>query len=427
MTHIPAVDVNKVLPNKPANYNAIKIQINDPKTIIPEGYEKSPSDNNVYNAVDLEINRPTVEYVTKPIYSYPKSAELVSYDMINAQNSNLLNYPILPPTYQTNNFVNNRTFINAEIELENADLLKDKETVNPDNFQNNDGNVLVKEEVVLIESLPIEDVEAEEINPVPQPEISTLDDQKSDFPASALSFHGISFKGAKDVEIVPPIEIKPDVDVQEVVSNLASSDYDVQAQQMEDIARVAMEDAQKAVPYIVTDIFNALIDIVKKDTSNLTAPNDEQIETRKKIIINELVKEQAKADGQDISKLEVPYQISEKEMSSAMNLTSLEQAERNKEYGLYTMAILAKVYTDEVEKHTGNVVPLTDLPGAAEIVDSLRYSQNAGVKTAAIDALRYIKRPEYKEELTSLFTIVAQDSNPYVARNAMMALESLDK
>lgn len=424
MTHIPAVDANRMLPNKPANYNAVKIQINDPKTIIPEGYEKNPNDNNIYNGVDLVINRPTVEYVTKPVYSYPQAEEPVGYGMIYSQK--MLDYPILPPTYQTTNFVNNRTFINAEIEVEGADLSKKSEPELVGNPQTDD-KVLVREDVVLIESIPVEDVEVEELSVVPQPELTTLEEQKADAIDSSLSFHGLTFKGAKDVEIVPAEEIKPDVDVQQVVSNLASPDYDVQAQQMEDIARISMEDAQKAVPYIVTDIFNSLIEIVKKDTSSLAAPSEEQIDIRKKIIINELVREQAQAEGQDVSKIEVPYKLSEKDMETAMRLTSLEQAERNKEYGLYTMAILAKVYTDEVEKHTGNVVPLTDLPGASEIVDSLRYSQNAGVKIAALDALRYIKRPEYKDELSSLFTIVAQDSNPYVARNAMMALESLDK
>ena len=61
------------------------------------------------------------------------------------------------------------------------------------------------------------------------------------------------------------------------------------------------------------------------------------------------------------------------------------------------MAILAKIYTDEVEKQTGNIVPMTDVPGTSAIVDSLRYNPNSGVKIAAIDALRHINRPEYKD------------------------------
>lgn len=426
MTHISAVDFNRIVPAKTANYNAVKIQINDPKTIIPEGYEKPIDDNNTYNAVNLEINRPTVEYVKKPIYNYPQATNPIRYDMIYSPDFNIPKVPVPPATYQTTNFINNRTFVNAEIEMEGLDFSA-KNSTKANEADNKDDKVVVKEEVVLIESLPVENAEFEEIDSVPKPLVTTLDEQKTESLEKEVAFHGLSFKAANKVEIVPPVEIKPDVDVQQVVVNLASDDYDVQAQQMEDIARVSMEDAQKAVPYIVTDIFNGLIEIVKKDTTALTPPTEEQIEVRKKIIINELVKDQAIAEGQAPDKIELPYKITDKDKALAMSLSSLEQAERNKEYGLYTMAILAKVYTDEVERHTGNVVPMTDLPGASEIVDSLRYSQNAGVKIAALDALRYMNRPEYKEEMTSLFEIVAQDSNPYVARNAIMALESLEK
>ena len=103
----------------------------------------------------------------------------------------------------------------------------------------------------------------------------------------------------------------------------------------------------------------------------------------------------------------------------------MEQAERNKEYALYTIAILAKLYSDEVNKLTGNVVPLTDLPGVSNLVDSLRYESNPAVKIASLDALRYIERDEYKDELATIFRLVTNDSNSYVARNAALALESL--
>lgn len=93
---------------------------------------------------------------------------------------------------------------------------------------------------------------------------------------------------------------------------------------------------------------------------------------------------------------------------------------------MYTIAILSKVYTDEIEKHTGNVVPLTDIPGTSAIVDALRYNPNSGVKVAAIDALKYIQRPEYKEELTTLFTIAQADQNPEVSISATRALSKMN-
>ena len=61
MTHIPTLDANRGINTKAATYNAVKIQINEPKTNIPEGFKNSPEDNGTYNAVAIEVNRPTVE------------------------------------------------------------------------------------------------------------------------------------------------------------------------------------------------------------------------------------------------------------------------------------------------------------------------------------------------------------------------------
>ena len=169
-----------------------------------------------------------------------------------------------------------------------------------------------------------------------------------------------------------------------------------------------------------------LLYIVKKDTINLTPPSQEQNETRRKIIVNELIKEYAANNKLDSAKMELPYQLTEEDVKKAGELTNLEQAERNKEYALYAMAILAKVYTENVEKQTGTVVPMTDLPGISAVVDTLRYNDNPGIKIAAIDALLYINRPEYKEEIASLLTLTSKDKNNFVASTAAEALSFLN-
>ncbi len=406
MTHIPAIEPNRALNAKGATYNAVKIQVNDPQTNIPEGHKSSSEDNGIYNAVSIEVNRPSVnaDKHQHRIYDYPDATCPICADMAGFHPVNL---PQLPVTYQTTNFINNRTLINAEVDVdkESAKTIKENKPVSAPEAQ-----VVIVEEFVKI----------------PEPNVTTTEEQKA---PSEVSFNGINFRANESkptMEIIPPNEIKPEVDIQKIVANLSDKDFDIQAKQMEEIARVSMEDSAKAVPFIVTEIFSELINIVKKDTSNLTPPSEKQIEIRKQIIVNEIIKEQALAEKKDASKIELPYKISEQELAEASDLSTLEQAERNKEYALYTMAILSKVYTDEVHKQTGNIVPLTDLPGVSEIVDSLRYNTNSGVKIAAIDALRYINRPEYKEELTAVLELAADDRNPYVARNAAMALENLD-
>lgn len=388
MTSVSAVDNNIQ-----ANYNAVKIKINKPKTIIPEGFKSTLDNNGIYNAVNIEVDEPTVEVEKdckkcKRIYDYPKSESIVTYDMAGLEPVYIVDLPV-PLAYQAN-LINNRTFVAADIIMDKADKSFNKE-------------------------LEIE---------VPAPNVTTTEAEKKT-PNSQITFNGISFKGNNKVEIVPPVEINPDVNISKVIDNLISDNFDVQAQQMEEIARLAMEDSQKAIPFIVTDIFNILIDIASKDTSDLATPSKEQIETRKKIIINELVKEQAAANGQSPDKIELPYNLTKEEMISAATISPLEQAERNKEYALYTIAILSKIFADEVEKETGNVVPLTDLPGISEVVNELRYNENLGVKIAAIEALRHIARPEYEEELTEVFRLAAKDSDEQVAMNAKNAMQAL--
>lgn len=409
MTHIPAIDSSRAINSKAATYNAVKIQINDPQTHLKEGFKTSPEDNGTYNAVAIEVNRPSIETRQKHhhdhcIYDYPCAECPVTSDFAPIHPVNI---PQLPVAYQTTNFINNRTLINAELAPESK-LVND----------NKEAKQIPDAEIVVIE---------EKVLSVPNPNITTPEAEKAQ--PKEVNFNGLSFKAneaKQTIEIVPPAEIKPDVDIAEVISNLTSNNFDKQAQQMEEIARVSMEDPQKAVPYIVTEVFSELINIVKNDTSELNPPSEKQIETRKQIIINEIVKEQAIAQQKKPEEIELPYKLSETDIKEASTLTSLEQAERNKEYALYTMAILSKVYTDEIQKHTGNIVPLTDLPGVSAIVDALRYSENSGVKISAIDALLYLHRPEYKEELTSVLNLATNDQNPYVARNAAIALENLN-
>ena len=394
----------------PANYNAVKIKIDDPVTNIPEGFKPSSEDSGIYNAVDLEINRPAVN-VYKPSVTAPATANYP----INGLNMNIPSFSTVPVAYMTN-YIHNRTMVNAEFEFENENL-------NP--VENESERII--EDVEAEEVSEFDDIDDEDII-IPEPNFTTVDAEKAEN-ISETAFHGLSFRGTeniKKVEIVPAQEIKPEVDINVVTKKINGANYDIQAQQMEEIAKVAMENPKAALPYIVTDVFTSLIDVISKDTTELTPPSAEQIDTRRKIIINEIIKEQAKEKGEDVKSLELPYNLSKEEMTNAMNLSSMEQAERNKEYALYTIAILDKVFIDEVKEQTGSTVPLTDLPGVSSVVDSLRHSENGAVKMAAIDALLYIRRPEYNDELKSVLSIAAKDQDEMVSRTALLALMKME-
>lgn len=207
------------------------------------------------------------------------------------------------------------------------------------------------------------------------------------------------------VQIKEPEVISPKIDINEFITKLTSADYDEQAKTMESIANMAQSSPDKATELLDVRVVDTLLGIMNKDSSKLEGPTTQQIQIREKII-----------KGQTVS---------EAEMTEANKITPMEQAERNKQYAIFTIASLQKLYVSEIEKMNNVVVPLTELPGAAGIVEQIKSNPNPMLRASALDALSYIQRPEYKNELTTLFTIAQKDINPNVQQTATKALEKL--
>lgn len=408
--------------NKPT-YNAVKIHIKNP-TINKEDSNQQITDNGMYNAVDINVDNPSINTNTKNIYDYPTAETPITYDMANI-------HPIDLPkgfhvAYQTTNVILPKIENEIEFEHQNENNEEIKFEEEPENSINDSET-----------KTSIEDNAG--INP-PQPNYTSIENEKTENKIESTDDEitkdvkimetEVQETEEKDIktskirkpEIIESEEIKPKVDIPLVLSNLSNQNYDIQAQQMEEIARISLDNPENAIPYIVREVFSSLIEISKKDTTNLETPTNEQIEARKKVIANFIALEENKNNEPE----KLPFNLSQREITLANQLSPMEQAERNKEYALYTMAVLAKVYTDEVEKQTGNIVPLTDIPGSSAMVDALRYNPNSGVKIAAIDALRHIQRPEYKDELTTIYTLAQADTNPDVSITATRALERLN-
>lgn len=462
-----------------ANYSAVKININKPEVFANGANNQNPvvtnpinvnGNNADLNAVNINIDNPTVHAEpVQPIYDYPQAQMPMTYDMAQ------INKVPLPQgfnlAYHTTNVILPK--MENELEVEGKDFEPVDDSKTPDeqkvetpnvpepNYttteaekgvnvgaeetlptsENVEKGVNVKAEEVIPtngevkEEAAENDVDVEDVpEEVEETETTNEAEEAEEAPAVAEDDKKDADKINDDVkvmdnevkeiekkrpEIIPGEEIKPDVDIPLVISNLTNADYDVQAQQMEEIARISMDNPENAVPYIVRDVFATLIDITKADTSELASPTEAQVQARKKVIANYLVMENAKGD----KNVKLPYELSDAEIELANQISPMEQAERNKEYAMYTMSVLAKIYTDEVEKQTGNIVPMTDLPGTSAIVDALRYNPNPEVKLAAIDALSHIERPEYQDELTTLFALAQTDTNPLVAMAATRAIE----
>lgn len=209
------------------------------------------------------------------------------------------------------------------------------------------------------------------------------------------------------VEVEQPVPMAPQVDLNSFIAKLSNPDYEVQANAMEEIANMVKDEPQKATELLDEKVVNALNTIVNTDSSKLAGPTAEQIAAREKLKKGE--------------------KLSEAEQKLATTITPKEQAERNKSYAMFTSSIMQKLYGDEVAKLTGSTVPLTELPGAVTIVDQLKNNPNPMVRTSAIEALSYIQKPEYKQDLTTVFNIAKNDQDKDVQEAAAAALAKLDQ
>lgn len=213
----------------------------------------------------------------------------------------------------------------------------------------------------------------------------------------------------QDVQIVPPQEVKPDVDLNAFLAKLTNPDYDVQAAAMSDIADLVDKDPEKASSLLDTETINALTNIITKDSSALAGPTQDIEASRDQINNNKDMTNEQKLEALE------------------KTLTDREKAERNKSYALFTTAILQKLYSKEQEKLNNATYPLTEIPGAVTVVQQLKSNPNPVVRTSAIEALSYIQQPNYKKDLNTIFTIAQKDVDPRVQEAAKTALAKLNE
>ena len=208
-------------------------------------------------------------------------------------------------------------------------------------------------------------------------------------------------------EVVPPAPVEPSLDLNGFISRLANPDFEGQAAAMEDIADIVNKQPEKASELVDKQVFKALNDIISFDSSKVEGPSQKQIEIRQKLVQGE--------------------KVSAEDEKLANSYSPKEMAERNKSYALFSIALLDKVYAQEIKKLSNNTVPLTDLPSAINVVNQLKDNPNPMVRESAIEALSYIQEPEYKQDLTTLFSVAKNDQDASVANAAQAALDKLDK
>ncbi len=186
--------------------------------------------------------------------------------------------------------------------------------------------------------------------------------------------------------------IANNIDVTGLINDLGSADVDKQTSAIQKIAEVAQADTNSAKVLLVEPVFNKLIGIINADTSKLQGPTGKNYDPK--------------------------------------NLSPLEKAEINKQFAIYTLAILQKNFREEINKEMkkNNLpdVAINDLPYIKEVVNNLKDNPNPTIREACLSALNYVGKPEDKNVLKTLYDISAKhDASPSVKAAASNYLSKL--
>lgn len=222
-------------------------------------------------------------------------------------------------------------------------------------------------------------------------------------PASATAQQ----KSVEAPQVETPASTPVNIDLNQVVSKLNSTNLDEQLSAIENIAETAQSNPTAATQLLDTQVMDALGNIIKKDTTQMQGPTPEQLELRQKILSDEQVTPEQKALANQISELET--------------------AERNKQFALYTVAILQKLLSTEVEKAQGTKLEMKDLPMINDVVKIAKADANPMLRASALAALSYIATPENKALLTTMFEQSKKDADPNVQAVAAEALSKLSQ
>lgn len=363
------------VPQQP-KYNAVNIEISNPSVGTQGVAGQQPQ-----QAAYAQPTMPLYNYPQAPVYNYPQAAQQPCY--MPPQ----MTYPAQAPVAQT------PAPAVAPLPQEAPRAPEVAPVVQQQNF-----NQPVVPQQVPVEPTPVV---------VPQPQISEAPKAPEAAQPVATPQEAPKAAEAAKPEVVPSEPVTPQVDLNSFIAKLANPDFDAQVSGMEEIAKMVKESPEKATELVDTKVFDALTNIINFDSSKLEGPTAEQVAAREKIMSGK--------------------EVTDQEKTLANTISPQEKAERNKSYALFTSAIMQKLYADEVARLSNSTVPLTELPGAVTIVDQLKDNPNPMVRASAIEALSYLQNPEYKKDLTTVFTVAKDDKDPNVAEAAKAALDKLNQ
>lgn len=216
---------------------------------------------------------------------------------------------------------------------------------------------------------------------------------------------------APQPEVVPPPPAEEPaastIDVAGLTAKIKSENPEEAGAAIEQVALMAQNNPEEAVQLLDTNLMEGLLGVIAKDTASLQGPSPKQIELRQQIM-----------SGKNLP---------EADIAEAKTVTPLEMAERNKQYSLFTVAILQNLLVNEFKK-TNNVTPdIKDLPGMEQIVTTIKDNPNPMLRASGLAALAYNARPEYKPVMKEIFELSKKDADENVQKVAAEGLSKLEQ
>lgn len=202
------------------------------------------------------------------------------------------------------------------------------------------------------------------------------------------------------VENPTEVKVSPEFSPASFAAKLSTNDLDAQKNSIEELAELIKNNKDAGPGLLDTQVFDALVQIINKDTSALEAPSDEVKTLRSK----------------------PKDQLTPEEKVKAETPSPLEKAEINKQYAIYTIAYMQELLNNELTARNNPIVSLENLPCIEDVINAVKSNPNPIIRVSGIAALSHIARPEYKESLTTIFELAKADEDERVKEAADKAL-----
>lgn len=231
-------------------------------------------------------------------------------------------------------------------------------------------------------------------------------------------------EAAPQVEAQPEVAAAPEaeaapaavVDTEGLVNALKGSDAAQKEEAINKIAEHVQDSADVALQVVSEPIMQALVDVINEDTTALQGPTDAQIAVAEKV-----------AKGE---------QLTPEEDALAEQLSPRDQANKNRIFALYTIAMIQKLQKEELAQYSENQVanggqalePLKvqDLIGYNDIVNVIKNDSRPEVKVAAIQALRYVADKNDAQAIKEVLTESLNSTDEAVKAAAQEAMTIVD-